>query len=48
MPSLFGYVKMVHLAGAALSLTSVLSATALASPIVAAGRTGPTQPNAQP
>ena len=40
MPSLSGYVKIVHLAGAALSLTSVLSATVLASPIVLPGAPG--------
>jgi uncharacterized protein (DUF305 family) len=40
MPSLFGYVKTLHLAGAALSVTSVLTATALASPIVLPGAPG--------
>ena len=40
MPSLFGYVKLLRFVGAALSVTSVLTATALASPIVLPGAPG--------
>jgi uncharacterized protein (DUF305 family) len=40
MPSLFGYVKILRFVGAALSVTSVLTATALASPIVLPGAPG--------